>query len=211
VPDSGPPTNSSRLVAVVPSAGRSTRMGRSKPLLAPGGQTFLARVVDSLRRGGCRTVYVGVREADGATAEEARRLGAEVVIPHDVERGPIASVRAALELARDASLPTALLLHPADHPLVRPETIALLIDAMSGAGAEIQIVLPRHGDRRGHPALFRGAAVEELRNPGLEGGARTVVRSRPERVLEVPVEDPGVITNLDTPEQVQAAFGDLPA
>jgi len=191
-------------------------MGRPKPLLAPGGRTFLSRVIDGLRQGGCPIVYVGVREGDRAVADEARRLGAEVVIPRDVERGPIASVGAALEaleaLETDGVGPWSgtLLLHPADHPLVRPETIELLIDSAAGAGGEIQIVLPRHGDRRGHPTLFRGPALEELRDPVLDGGARTVVRSEPTRVLEVPVEDAGVVTNVDTPEQVRAAFGEVP-
>lgn len=221
-----------QLVAVVPAAGLSTRMGVPKPLLAPGGRSFVSRVVEALRAGGCQTVFVGVRAGDAAVAAEARRCGAIVVTPADVERGPIASVQAALsaldwpstpngprnapQKPADSLLPVGpwagtLLLHPVDHPLVRPSTVRTLVEGARGAGLGIQVVLPGHGERRGHPTLFRGAALGELRDPALEGGARTVVRREPERVLRIEVEDPGVVTNLDTPVQLQAAFGEVPS
>lgn len=183
-----------KVLGVVPAAGRSTRMGSPKPLLDADGPTFLARVVGILREGGASTVVVGVRESPGPVAAEARGAGARLVVPDDVEAGPIATVQAALRMVEDAG---ALLLHPVDHPLVEPETVRTLIQA-ARENPEAGVVMPATGDETGHPVLFRNALFPELLEPDLEEGARTVVRRDRDRVLEVQVSDPGVLADLNT-------------
>ena len=183
-----------KVLGVVPAAGRSTRMGSPKPLLDADGPTFLARVVGILREGGASTVVVGVRESPGPVAAEARGAGARLVVPDDVEAGPIATVQAALRMVEDAD---ALLLHPVDHPLVDPETVRILIQA-ARESPEAGVVVPAVGEETGHPVLFRSALFAELLEPDLEEGARTVVRRDRDRVLEVQVNDPGVLADLNT-------------
>ena len=75
--------------------------------------------------------------------------------------------------------------------------------ARAGSGAATgrdrpAIVLPRCGDRRGHPVLSDMAIAPEFLAPGLPEGARTVVRRDPGRVCEVVVADPGVVDDIDT-------------
>jgi molybdenum cofactor cytidylyltransferase len=183
-----------KVLGVVPAAGRSTRMGSPKPLLDADGPTFLARVVGILREGGASTVVVGVRESPGPVAAEARGAGARLVVPDDVEAGPIATVQAALRMVEDAD---ALLLHPVDHPLVEPETVRTLIRT-ARESPEAGVVVPAVGEETGHPVLFRSALFPELLEPDLEEGARTVVRRDRDRVLEVQVNDPGVLADLNT-------------
>jgi molybdenum cofactor cytidylyltransferase len=191
------------LAVVIPAAGRSSRMGRPKALLDPGGVTFLERVVGANRDAGCGIVIVAVRDRDDPIAERAGALGAYVAISEDPDQGPIESLRAGLRALPDHV--GRCLLHPVDHPLVRPETISMLAGE-ADADAKASIVLPLHRGRAGHPVLFKRAVFPELLDRTLAGGARTVVRRNAGRVLAVDVQDPGVLANLDTPEELARRF-----
>ncbi|MDT8341562.1 MAG: XdhC family protein [Longimicrobiales bacterium] len=191
-------------VGVVPCAGRSRRMGRSKALLDADGEPFLARAVAALREGGCERVLVVVSDASGPEARLARRCGARVLSNSEPGPGPISSLRVALRaLAGEGAGVEDVVFLPVDHPDVRPATVAALLAAPAGPA----VVVPRWEGRRGHPVLFRPPVFAELLDPALEGGARTVVRRDPARVLEVEVTDAGVCRDVDTPEAYRARFG----
>ena len=196
-------------------------MGRSKALLDAGGAPFLARAVACLLHGGCTGVSVVVRDPSGPEGILALGLGAVVLENADPAAGPISSVRVALDELRrrnrdggaapDAVQGIALL--PVDHPEVRPATVRALLDAAeevchrgAGSGPGPGIILPRHGEHRGHPALFLAPVWDELLDETLAGGARTVVRRDPGRVLEVAVEDPGIHLDIDRPEEYREHF-----
>lgn len=185
---------SHNVVGIVLAAGRSRRMGAPKPLLEVGGRTFLRAGVEALRAGGCGRVVavVGTPEA----AAEAREAGAATVEGRpDAEQ--VDSLRAAL-----AHLPpqtTAALVLPVDHPDIRPGTVRMLIAA--AAADPDAVIRPVHGGRPGHPTVFPRELWAALRDPNLAGGARSLVDSPDTRTVDVEVDDPGVVTDIDTPEQ----------
>ncbi|RMH17111.1 MAG: nucleotidyltransferase family protein [Gemmatimonadetes bacterium] len=172
-------------------------MGTSKALLTHGDRTFVECTVAALREGGCEPVLVGLVDPLGPEAAAARRAGAELLAVHDSSPGPIASLRAAI--AAHPSAPAVAVL-PVDHPAVRPATVAALLAEHAASGAAI--VVPEHEGRRGHPAVFDRSLFAELTDPALQGGARTVVRADPGRVRTVPVDDPGVLLDVDTPQDL---------
>jgi len=190
--------------AVVPASGRSTRMGSPKPLLDADGLSFLQRVVGALSGGGCRRVLVVVRDPDGPIAAMGRRAGGAVVENPDPEEGPITSLRAGLDRLEDDAAGCAYC--PVDHPLVEAATTRRLLEAFRASGAPV--VVPRFRGRRGHPVVFRRSLFEELREDGLEEGARTVVRRHDDRVLEVEVDDRGVTVDVDTLREYRRHFPD---
>jgi molybdenum cofactor cytidylyltransferase len=198
--------------AIVPCAGRSSRMGRSKALLDADGSTFLERVIGTLAGAGAHEVVVVLRDETGEEAALARSAGARVLqnpAPDDPSLGgPISSVRIGLRaLAPDVA---GVLIHPVDHPRVRVSTVRALIDAFRAAGAPVTAPICR--DRRGHPVLFAREVFEELLDPTLADGARTVVHRHQARRVLVPVNDPGISDELDTPEAYGATFSpDAPA
>ncbi|GMV05594.1 MAG: 4-diphosphocytidyl-2C-methyl-D-erythritol synthase [Gemmatimonadota bacterium] len=201
-PAEPPPPLPARVAGVVPAAGASTRMGRPKALLDAGGRSFVAAVVGALVGGGCDPVVVVVGPGQDDVARRAKAAGALVLENADPGEGPITSLRLALAAARgDAD---ALALLPVDHPLVRPETVAALVDAWRSGGAPL--VLPVHQGKRGHPALLGRALFPELLRADLEGGARTVVHAHLDAALLLEVDDAGTVTDIDTPEAYRAAF-----
>lgn len=191
--------------AAVPAAGRSSRIGGGpKPLLDTGDGTFLERVVRSLREGGIERIRVGVREEAGPVAALARRVGATPFVPDHVDDGPIATVRGTIRFGRSEGGVDALVVLPADFPLVRPTTVEALLAAWRAQATPL--VVPAHAGRTGHPALFAGGLLDELLEPDLPEGARTVVERHGASRLEVAVDDPGIHIDIDTLPEYRRMF-----
>jgi CTP:molybdopterin cytidylyltransferase MocA len=177
-------------------------MGSPKALLDAGGKSFLARILGSLRQGGAGPVTVVTRSLDDAVAEEARRLEGEVILNPDPSTGPISSLQAGLRhLAEDAP---AVLVAPVDHPLFSLATVTALIAGFLESDAPL--VVPAYEGRRGHPALFSRRLFPELLEESLPEGARTVVRRYLDGRLQLSVDDPGILANIDTPEDYLRYF-----
>ncbi|MGH9703631.1 MAG: nucleotidyltransferase family protein [Candidatus Acidiferrales bacterium] len=96
-----------------------------------------------------------------------------------------------------------MLLCPVDHPLISANVVAALIEKFDASCRPI--VLPTFHGRRGHPVIFRNNLYEELLAASPELGARAVVWSQAADVLEVPVEEPAVVLNLNDPEALRQA------
>lgn len=183
---------------MIVAAGAGRRLGgAAKALLVrPDGRTFLAAVVESARAAGVRDVVVVVgRPYRDEVAAAARSLGAEVVDNPAPERGMASSVAVGFRFAREQlGRADGALLWPVDHASVRTETVA---QVLSRGGA---IVVPTFGDRGGHPTLFAREVWDELAAcEQAPDGARSVVRSDPDRVTRFEVSDAGVVADVDTP------------
>lgn len=200
------PVSSARVAGVILAAGSSTRMGASKALLDAGGTTFVARLADTLLRGGCAFVVAVAGSATGPVAAEiARGTPARLVVNPGGEGGQLGSLRAALaDLGRAEKPPAAIVFTPVDNPAVAPETVEALISAWRSSRASI--LTPEYRGKRGHPVLVDMAIAPEFHAEGLRGGARTVVRRDPGRVLQVPVPDSAILDDLDTPGRYRERF-----
>ncbi len=191
------------IAAVVLAAGRSDRMGRPKALLPIRGTTFLGAILDRLAASGVHEVRVVLGHAGGEVRDALALEDAIVVINADPDRGMLSSVRCGI-----AALPpgaSGFLLWPVDHPLVSGETVARLVEAFEATGAPV--VLPLHGGRRGHPVLFAAPLARELEAAPDGVGARGVVRAHERELVAVEVDDPGVVADIDTPEEYESAIG----
>lgn len=221
-------------LAVVPAAGRSRRMGRPKLLLPFGEGTVLGATLAALAGGGARRIAVVARLGDrrltgwlaGPAVEElgqrlsgGRAAGAgelpEIVTAFnpDPERGMLSSVLAGLDAlvgAGGALRPEApLLVCPADLPALSPETVAAVLAALasSSAGTPPGLAVPVHGGRRGHPLAIAPRLVPEIPELDPAVGLRQLLDRHPEEVVEVPVDDPGSVRDVDTPTDYEDLAG----
>lgn len=181
------------VAGIVLAAGRSTRMGQAKPLLAVNGDSFLSRAVGALR-GGCGDVVV-VTAGDPASATIVAAAGALLVENPDPDSEQLDSLRLALGRLAERARAAAVL--PVDHPLVRPETVAALVARWRAHPH--RIVRPVHDGRPGHPTIFPRSVWPALGGE-LPRGARSVVEDPAHATDDVAVDDPGVIADIDTPE-----------
>lgn len=179
------------VAGLVLAAGRSSRMGEPKALLDLNGRTFIETAIAALRDGGCDPVLAVVVASDPA-ARIAAAAGA-VVVEGEPRGEQIDSLRRGLDAVEDAAAVAVL---PVDHPRVRAATVAVLLDAWR-ADPE-SLVRPVHDGAAGHPTIFPRRVWPSLRDPDLPEGARSVVGT--ERKTDVPVDDRGVLIDIDTPE-----------
>ena len=88
---------------------------------------------------------------------------------------------------------------PGDLPLVRPATLLAVARSLQTN----EVVVPvRHGVR-GHPVGFAPTCAGGLQQLSGEQGAASVVRSH--KVFELAVDDAGIITDIDTLEDLARA------
>ncbi len=190
---------------IVLAGGRSRRMGRPKATLEAGGKTFLERAIGTLRAGGCADVVVVLNDDEGELQAMASRAGGRLAPGAGAVSEQIDSLRAGVR-ALPAGVEAAVVL-PVDHPLVQPSSVALVVGAFRSSGAPIARVV--HSGRHGHPVLFSAALFDELLSAPLEEGARSLIRAHIGEVAEVEVDDPGVLIDVDTPEEYERYVGDL--
>lgn len=187
---------SASVAAIVVAAGESRRMGCCKQLLDLEGKTALARCLETLRAGGVREIVVVVGLQGGAVAVEAGRFQVRIVVNEDPAGDMASSVQVGQRsLTTEVS---GVIVALCDYPLVTPATIAALAAAHEESPA--LILIPVHGGRRGHPTLF---PLEILAETAAGETLRDLVRRSPERVRMIEVHDPGILLDMDTPEDYQ--------
>jgi molybdenum cofactor cytidylyltransferase len=197
--------------ALILAAGESSRMGRAKALLPSRDPrvSFLEQLAGALRVGGAADVLVVGRPEDTALEEKAASMEPPVRFvpnPH-AHLGQLSSLVAGLNVA-DRPGARAVLVAPVDTPLVSADTVAAILAAFDATLAPV--VRPVHGGRHGHPVLFARAVFDDLRHADPSHGARAVVAAHGSRVVNVEVDDPGVLEDIDTPDDYQRTFGRPP-
>lgn len=187
--------------AIVPAAGLSRRMGQPKLTLPLGRRTVIEHVIAALHAGGFQSV-VTVAPAQDQLASLAQHAGALVLELSEPTSHMRETVQFTLDyLYRRFPCPTESywLLVPADHPCINCELVQSLRNELA-ARPELSIAVPVFQGRRGHPTLIRWKLYAPLAHFDSNLGLNIYLRQFPNETLEIPVDDPDVLLDLDTPE-----------
>ena len=198
------------IAGIVLAAGASSRMGRPKALLPAGeGLTFLQRLASTFATAGLDTVVAVVGNDAAAIEDHAARaaLQARLVRNPRPERGQLSSLIAALDALEGLSLEAVAVL-PVDLPLVSAATVAQVLTAWRSSSAPVARPVRADG-RHGHPVVFAARLFPELRAADLATGARQILRSHADEILDVPVSDEGAFEDIDTVADYERLIGPL--
>jgi molybdenum cofactor cytidylyltransferase len=144
-------------------------------------------------------VIAVVRPGDEALHTTLQEAGARTVICAPAADGMGFSLACA---ARQVPAQHNVLVALGDMPAIQTHTVRCIRAALdAGAG----IAVPVHGGARGHPVGFAARFLPALTNLRADQGARALLRQHADQVQEVPVDDAGILTDIDTPADLAAA------
>lgn len=183
------------VAAVVLAAGSSCRFPGNKLLQPLGDKALVEHAVDTALA--CPLEPVVVVLGHQAQEVAAKLAGRPVKVVHNpsYREGQSTSLKAGLAALPPEIRAAAFFL--ADLPLIRPATVEALLAAYLKTGAAA--LYPAYAGRPGHPVLFDRRLFPALGGTeGDEGGRRMLAAAR-----AVPVTDPGVLLDVDTPEDLE--------
>ncbi|HZO00987.1 MAG TPA: nucleotidyltransferase family protein [Burkholderiales bacterium] len=179
------------------AAGSATRFGSDKLRHElPHGVAIAVQAARHLRPEIAHVVAV-VRPDSPELLQTLNNEGCEVVVCDNAAEGMGASLACAARAAAH-SCPDAdgYLIALADMPFVRRTTIAAVRDALAAGAA---LAAPYFRARRGHPVGVSKKYLPDLLALKGDEGARKLVGENERVLIKIPVGDPGVIRDIDTP------------
>lgn len=200
--------NAPRIIAIVPAAGQSRRMGRTKQLLDVAGRPMLIGLLDTLRAAGVDRMIVVTTRSIASALRLDDSMQFTLVFNDSPDTQMIDSVRLGLNAAppRDdvhgrADSPDGFLVCPADHPKLSAADVRACIDEFTRHPHDI--IIAARGGRRGHPIIFPVALAAVVRSPACDRGLNGLPAELPERVRLVDCSSEGVTRDVDTPDDLQ--------
>ena len=187
--------------AIILAAGSSTRMGSQKMLLPFGESTILETVIQNIRSSSVDSILVVLGANHEEIHEVIKPLPVEVCINTNHLSGMLSSVVCGFSALPDDTSTALIFLgdQPGISPAVTNAVIRAYNDSLHG------IVVPVSSHRRGHPLLVDFKYKREIGRLDLEKGLRALMHHFPEDVLEVEVDDGGILIDIDTPEDYSTA------
>jgi molybdenum cofactor cytidylyltransferase len=182
---------------VIMASGLGTRFGGNKLMADFHGMPMIQRALNATEGLFAKRVIVTRHESVAALCREQN---AEVVL-HDLPHRSD-TVRLGLEALGDLD---ACMFLPGDQPLLRRETVAMLLE--NWKENPDRIIRPAHEDTVGSPVLFPAWAFPELKNLPEGKGGGVGIKNHPHDVLHVSITDPFELADADTPETLEMLKG----
>ncbi|MDE0309884.1 MAG: molybdopterin-binding/glycosyltransferase family 2 protein [Acidiferrobacterales bacterium] len=186
------------IAAIVLAAGQSRRMGTENKLFLPlGSGSVIQQVVANLEGSTVSRIFVVTGHQHEEICKELSETSVTFVNNPEYSKGLSTSLRTAL-----ANLPpeiSGVLVCLGDMPFVRSEHVNALVDSFDSV-TERQICVPTFNGKRGNPVLWDRRYMQEMMEVRGDVGAKHMIGDYEENVTEVAFDDPGVVSDIDTPE-----------
>jgi molybdenum cofactor cytidylyltransferase len=190
-----------KIAGIILAAGEGRRFGQCKALVKLDGITFLEAVALRLKEIGCDPIIVvGGRYPDDIL-DEAERLQIECVINTDWKQGQFSSLKAGLFRLGNEICGAFITL--VDHPFVLSETYRLLKGALSKFPGKI--IIPVYNRKRGHPIVIPRTIIRQIIESTNDVNLRDIIKNHESIVVQFRCEDPGVLKDIDTKEDLERA------
>ncbi len=174
-------------------------MGRPKQLLRLGEKTLLERVLANVRAANVAEIVLVLGFAAEQIQQQVSTDGLRVVLNEGYRQGMGSSLRKGLSSVNPRAQGALVVL--ADEPFVRPATLNAMIEYH--ASHKPQIIIPMFRGFRGNPILLDRSVFQELMNLQGDIGCRAIFGGHTENIHKLPVNDPGILLDLDTAAELK--------
>jgi len=184
------------LAGLILAGGEGRRWGGPKAWATlPDGRTFLESCFEILRTAGARPVVATLPPG----ADDPGLDGLVTVALPEPGLDMFASLVTGLGRLMEHPDWRIVAILPVDHPLISPSTVTALANTTARAA------IPSFNGKHGHPVCLARSVVEAIVEGKLTGPTlREILRSVDAE--DVTVDDPGVITNCNTPDALATAL-----
>lgn len=187
--------------AIVLAAGASTRMLPCKQLAEIDGETIIERVLRNAQASEVDEVIAVLGYMANDVAKRIKSPKIKIVVNHEYENGLSSSLKAGLQ-AIDSKASAGLFLL-GDQPFVDSSVINKVVSEYARSHA--RIVVPTFKGQRGNPVLFDKSLFDEIMALSGDVGGRKIATEHDPEVLTVEVDDPGVLIDIDTRNDLRLA------
>ncbi len=196
-----------RIAAVLLAAGRSTRMGAVNKMLAKIGGKPLVRIAAEQVLASQASPLIVVTGHEREKVERALD-GLPVRFVHNPQyaEGLGTSLRAGIAAVPEGADGAIVCL--GDMPQVDSGLIDKLIAAFDPDSGAL-VVVPSINGRRGNPVVWARRFFNDLMSIRGDFGARYLIGTYTEAVIEVPVAGDAALTDVDTPESLSAVKAEI--
>lgn len=184
--------------SIVLAAGSATRMGRQKLFAALRGRPVLDLTLSTVRRSSAGEIVL-VTSSDLAVLEKVTDLEGVKVVKND-EPGAGMSGSIKIGVAASSINTDGFLFVLGDQPLVSYRTMDELMRVHKESRAAI--LVPTLEGWRGNPVLVDVRLRPEIQRLKGDQGCRALFGLARQRLVEVPVDDAGILIDIDTEEQL---------
>lgn len=185
-----------RIVGLLLAAGSASRFGSDKLRHAlPHGVPIAVQAARIFKLELSRVVAV-VKPGSAELVDALKEEGCEVVVCENAAEGMGASLACAARAAGEAD---GYLVALGDMPFLRRTSIAAVRDALANGAP---LVAPYFRTRRGHPVGIGKRFYEDLLSLRGDEGAKKLLAANAGQLVKIPIGDPGVIRDIDTPQDL---------
>ena len=166
-----------KVTAIILASGKGKRCGLPKAEMQIQGKSFLVHLQEILLEAGMADVFIAQYQD---TSDMLSTL-----------------IKAVNELKKSQEN-SGYLVFPVDFPFVKPQTVvALMQEHRQNPNA---VIRPIYKNKRGHPILI--PACINLDNDDSQQGLKYIIRNCGLPIYDVPVEDDGILKNVNTREDL---------
>ncbi len=192
------------ITALVLAAGRSTRMGSNKLLEFLGDRPLLHHTVEAALRSKANPVFVVTGHQDEAIRSTLSACDVCFVANPDYAKGLSTSLKAGIAALPSSCQGVIVLL--GDMPLIESSLIDRIIKTFQSS-PDASAVVPTYQGEWGNPVLIARRLFDDVQSLEGDAGARKLLMSHRDEVIESPVETSSILMDLDTPEALAKARG----
>lgn len=181
--------------AIILAAGESKRMGKPKLLLPFGYKTIVETVVNNVIQSKADEALVVLGADPEEIKEKIKDFPVTITVNPHYKEGMLSSVQWGFNAIPENI--RGVLVCLGDQPSIPPSIMDKVIEAFRSS--KKGIVVPAFNKNRGHPVLIDVKYRKEIEDLSPDVGLRDIVYNHPEDTLEVEVDNPAILRDIDNP------------
>lgn len=183
---------------IILAAGESKRFGSPKQLAKIGSQTLIERLINTLKKTKAEEIIV-VLGAHKEKIQEVLPKDIKICINKNYQLGQTSSLKAGLNCINERC--EYFMVLPVDSAVISPETINLIINKFKDQ--KFMIGIPIYQGKRGHPPIYKSNIKNQILKLKDDEPLYKINQKFAAQTLEISVDDPGILSNINTPEDLK--------